>query len=67
MPSGPEEKAEPYLETDTYELKLVSDYTRLNFNEVIKLDCITYKRLVKDAFITKMKETEEGRDYLEDC
>lgn len=53
--------------TDTSSLKLVSDYSGLNFNEVVELDCITFKILVRDAFIDKMSQTEEGRDYLEQC
>ena len=48
-------------------LKMVSDYTRLNFNEVIELDCITFKLLLRDAFVDMMSRTEEGRDYLEQC
>ena len=48
-------------------LKIVSDYTRLNFNEVIELDCITFKMLLRDAFIDMMSKSEEGRDYLEQC
>lgn len=58
---------EEYLMTSTGDLKLVSDYTGLNFNEVIELDCITYKMLVRDAFIDMMSRSEEGRDYLEQC
>lgn len=53
--------------TETGDIKLVSDYTRLNFNEVMNLDCYTYKLLLKDAFINKMSDTEEGREYLENC
>lgn len=53
--------------TSTGDLKLVSDYTGLNFNEVIELDCITFKMLVRDAFVDMMSRTEEGRDYLEQC
>ena len=53
--------------TETSSLKLVSDYTGLNFNEVIELDCITFKMLVRDAFIHAMSQTEDGRDYLEQC
>ena len=53
--------------TSTGDLKLVSNYTGLNFNEAIELDCITYKMLVRDAFIDMMSQTEEGRDYLEQC
>ena len=48
-------------------LKMVADYTRLNFNEVVELDCITFKLLLRDAFIDMMSRTEEGRDYLEQC
>ena len=48
-------------------LKMVSDYTRLNFNEVVELDCITFKMLLRDAFIDMMSKSEEGRDYLEQC
>ena len=48
-------------------LKMVADYTRLNFNEVIEMDCITFKMLLRDAFVDMMSRTEEGRDYLEQC
>jgi len=48
-------------------MKLVADYSGLNFNEVIELDCITFKMLVRDAFIDMMSKTEDGRDYLEQC
>ncbi len=48
-------------------LKMVADYTGLNFNEVVKLDCFTFKMLLRDAFIDMMSRTEEGRDYLEQC
>ena len=48
-------------------LKMVADYTRLDFNEVVELDCITFKLLLRDAFIDMMSRTEEGRDYLEQC
>ena len=48
-------------------VKLVSDYTKLNFNQALELDCYTYKAIVRDAFIDKMSKTEEGREYLQDC
>lgn len=48
-------------------LKMVADYARLNFNEVVELDCITFKLLLRDAFIDMMSKSEEGRDYLEQC
>ena len=65
LPNG--EEPDEYLLTDTMSLKMVSDYTRLNFNEVVELDCITFKMLLRDAFIDMMSKSEEGRDYLEQC
>ena len=46
---------------------MVSDYTRLNFNEVLKLDCYTFKKLLIHAFITKMRSTQEGQEWLENA
>lgn len=56
-----------YLYTETKDMKLVSDYSGLSFNDVLLLDCITYKRLLKDAFIDMMSKDEAGREYLENC
>lgn len=69
MPSdaGEEEEQKEWLQTDTEDLKLISDYTGLNFNECLELDCYTYKAVLKDAFIHKLKQSEEGREYLENC
>lgn len=67
MPAEAKEEQKEYLNTDTYLLKLVSDYSGLNFNEAMELDCVTYKKLSKDAFIHSMSRTEEGREYLEQC
>lgn len=46
---------------------MVSQYTGLSFNEVVELDCYTFKVLVKDSFIDRMSQTKEGREYLEDA
>lgn len=62
-----EEEPEEYLETETKDLKLVADYTRMSFEEVQQYDCVTFKRLLVDAFIDSMSETEDGRKYLEGC
>ena len=68
MPSGNnDDDDEEYLFTETRDIKLVSDYTKLNFNQALELDCYTYKAIVRDAFIDKMSKTEEGREYLQDC
>ena len=46
---------------------MVSQYTGLSFNEVVELDCYTFKVLVKDSFIEMMSKSEKGREYLEDA
>lgn len=67
MPTGSREEEKPFLMTDTEDLKMVADYSRLSFSECLELDCYTYKALVRDAFIYKMKQSENGREYLQDC
>ena len=59
--------AASHYETTTDTLKLISDYTRLNFTEVLNLDCCLFKLYFRDAYIYKLKQTEEGREYLENC
>lgn len=58
------EPPQPWLERGTTDIRMVSKYTGLNFNEVIQLDCITYKMLMRDAFIEQMSQSEDGREYL---
>lgn len=48
-------------------MKLAADYSGFNFGELLEMDCVSFKTLFRDAFIYKMKQTKEGRDYLEDC
>ena len=52
--------AAAHYETVTDTLKLISDYTRLNFNEIMELDCCIYKLYFRDAYIYMMKQTKEG-------
>ena len=54
-----------WLSTDTDDLKLLHDYTGLNFEHLLNLDCYTYRKLLINAFIDKMKQSNEGREYLE--
>lgn len=67
MPSVTREEEKPYLMVETEELKYISDYSGLNFAECLELDCYTYKILVRDAFVYKMKQSDKGKEYLEDC
>lgn len=53
--------------TNTDDLHLVASYTQMSFAELMQIDCITFKMLLRDAFICKMRQTDEGREYLENC
>lgn len=46
---------------------MVSDYTGLNFLEIEELDYIDYLQYRFDAFISKMNESEKGREYLDNA
>ena len=39
----------------------------MNFDELMQIDCITFKMLLRDGFINRMRQTEDGREYLENC
>lgn len=60
-------KEEPYTQTETYDLHLVAEYTKMSFSELMQVDCITFKMLLRDAYIDMMRQSEEGREYLENC
>lgn len=60
-------KDEPYIMTETDDLHLISEYTGMSFAELMAVDCLTFKMLLRDAFINRMRQTEEGREYLENC
>jgi len=51
----------------SFEAKLVSDYTGINFLGLENIPVDVYKALVRDAFIHGMQQTEQGRDYLDKC
>lgn len=33
----------------------------------MEIDCYTFQVILKDAFIDRMKQTQEGQEYLENC
>jgi hypothetical protein len=43
---------------------LVSEYTGLNFLQIAELDYLQYRVWLRDAFIHRMSQTEEGVEYL---
>lgn len=67
MPAGAGDEAEEYLMAETEEIKMVSDYSGLDFEECLNLGIDTFKLLFRDAFVYRMKQTEKGREYLENA
>lgn len=53
--------------TTSWWKRLVSEYTRLNFLEIEKLNYLTYLTWRRDAFIHKMNQTEKGQEYLDNA
>jgi len=43
---------------------MVAEYTGLNFIQVGQLNYIQFLLWYRDAFITRMEQSEEGREYL---
>lgn len=43
------------------------DYAHLNFLEIEELPIDVYLGLQRDAFIYNLNQTEQGREYLENC
>lgn len=55
-----------YINT-TWGKRLVAEYTGLNFHQVGQLDYGTYLLWLRDAYISGLNRSEEGRQYLDDC
>ena len=53
-----------FFHPELYDVKLVNEYTSMSFSEIMDIDCISFKILLRDAFIYQMNQTEEGREYL---
>jgi hypothetical protein len=53
--------------TTTWGRRLVSEYSGLNFYQVGQLDYGVYLLWLRDAYISSLNRTEEGRQYLDDC
>ena len=55
-----------YINT-TWGKGLVSAYTGLNFHQVGQLDYGTYLLWLRDAYISGLNRSEDGRKHLEEC
>lgn len=52
---------------NTIEEKIVYEYTGYNFDRLDELDVFEYWLLLRDAVVYNYMQTEEGREYLENC
>lgn len=69
LPQNPMEEAagrHNYTNT-TWGRRLVAEYTGLNFHQVGQLDYGTYLLWLRDAYISLLNSTEDGRKHLDDC
>ena len=46
---------------------LVYEKFGLAITDAMELDMLSYNRLLRDAIVLKLKETEVGQKYLKDC
>lgn len=53
--------------TTSYWVRLVAEYTGLNFLEVRKLNYIVFLTWRRDAFIYRLSQTEAGQNYLDNA
>lgn len=51
----------------TWGKRLVAEYTGLDFHQIGQLDYGSYLLYLRDAYITRLNSTEEGRQFLDDC
>ena len=66
-PGGVGQTQKEYFQTKTKGEKLVKDYTGLNFKQIQKMDLDEYLFCMREAYISKLQQTEEGREYLYNC
>lgn len=62
-PDGKQEKGIPY-ETEHFWEHTVAEYLGCSVFEVMELDIVDFLALRREAFITQVSKTEEGKEYL---
>ena len=58
---------EGHYKVNTVEEKTVCDYTGFNFSDLEEMCVFEYWLLLRDAVIYGHMQTEEGREYLNNC
>ena len=65
-PSGDTAGGHKYT-TTSWGVRLVSQYTGLDFFQVRQLDYVKYLTWLRDAYIYNLNQTEDGREYLDNA
>jgi len=58
---------EGHYTVNTLEEKIVCKYTGYNFDRLEDMEVFEYWLLLRDAVIYNYMQTEDGREYLENC
>lgn len=56
-----------YYNCNSTDIKIVSDYTRLDFCQIQNLGIFTFWGWLHDAIVWNCNKSDEGKDYLEMC
>ena len=59
-----QDDTEEGYETETFYDHIIAQYTNMSILEVGRLEIIDYLILRRDAFITRLRRTEKGCEYL---
>lgn len=51
----------------TRSIRAVIEYTGMGFEEVLRMPCDLFLLCRKNWIVDRLQQTEEGREYMEDC
>ena len=67
MPHYPQRGEKVAYDVDTKGEKLVMDYLHINIFDVQELPIDYYLYFMRQAYIHKLSQTKDGREYLKNC
>ena len=67
MPYYPKSEIGQKYKVETIEFKIVIDYAKISYLDILDLDYYTFCLLLRDAFIYNCQSTKDGQEYLENA
>ena len=65
-PYAPQESEyKVFFENNSSDLKIISDYTLMNFMQILEINIFEYWGYLHDAVVWNCEKSQQGRDYLE--